>query len=224
MTTSSTFFHAIRWLWVSVNLVALSVSVSGFRDLSPVTLMLSFPASVLAGLIVVTANDALGWNEPTWLIMGLLGIIVTGFGYVQWFVIGDTLARRIISRLPTHRLLSLALRAVPIVLFLGLGAIGIEIVHAQDRTDEFIDRAVTVREGMTREEVLAILGGPKESIELTRGIEDRSLCSVPAVRGALYWYEHHYLPRQLASRRFFTLVVCFDQQGKVIDTSTISGH
>ena len=74
------------------------------------------------------------------------------------------------------------------------------------------------------EEVRSILGDPRQLVDQAEGLGNRSLCSAPAVPGALYWYEHHYLPRRLASRRFFTLVVCFDRQGNVIDTSTIHGH
>ena len=85
----SAFFRVVRGLWIGVTLVAVIVSVSGFRDLSPVILMLSFPASVIVGLLGVIASDAMGWNEPLRLDMG----IVIGAGYVEWFVIGRSFAR-----------------------------------------------------------------------------------------------------------------------------------
>jgi hypothetical protein len=57
-----TFFRVFRVLWVGVNIAILIVSASGYRDLSVLTLMLSFPASVVAGLMSLIVFDAIGWS------------------------------------------------------------------------------------------------------------------------------------------------------------------
>jgi hypothetical protein len=127
-------------------------------------------------------------------------------------------ARRLISRFPAQYWLRATLRAVVVFILLGLTLVGLELVHAQDRANIFFDRAMTIRAGMTVDEVHAVLGAPQD----VRSQKDNpSLhCAAGASRVAVYWYEHDRLPLRL-SRSGPGLVVCSDERGRVIDVSRI---
>ena len=222
MRPQVTFLSLVRLLWVGVNIACLLVSISGLRDLSGITIMLSFPASVLAGVLSLIAFDATAWSG-TWLATLLLGTVAIASGYVQWFVVGRALAQRMLVHLPARRPLHLALRVAVVFVFVGLGGIGIELVRAQEQADLFFDRAMTVREGMSNHEVRSILGEPNQVFGHTAASESPRVCSPGAVREAAYWYEHHSLPPRFA-RDSFVLVVCSDAHGRVVDVRTLRVH
>jgi len=68
MPPPSTFFRALRMLWVGVNVAILIVSASGYRDLSGLMVMLSFPADAVGGILLMGVIEGVGWNEPVWMI------------------------------------------------------------------------------------------------------------------------------------------------------------
>jgi hypothetical protein len=215
MRLTWTFFHVFRLLWVGTNIAILAVTAFSWRDLSGLTFMLSFPASVVAVLISVIAFDAAGWSATT-LVTVLTGVGAVVSGYVQWFVIGRALAHRILARCPVPRLRGV-LEAGALSASVVLGAIGLEMVQAEEQAGDFFDRAMAVHEGMSGKQVQSILGDPKQVFDRTTP-DTFSLCSADAVRVASYWYEHEWLPSPLVRGNFF-LVLCLDSQGRVLQAT-----
>jgi hypothetical protein len=140
MRTRWTFFHVLSLLWVGVNITILVVTASGWRDLSGMTFTLSFPVSIVVGMIYVIALDLFGWSTTSAVAL-LFGIVTTVTGYVQWFVLGRALAEKLVARIRVPRRLRATLWAAVVSMFLGLGAIGCEIVRADEQAGRFIDRA-----------------------------------------------------------------------------------
>lgn len=182
----------------------------------------SAEASLLAGVLELIVFDATAWSA-TWPVTVLIGTVAIAGGYVQWFVIGRALAARMLGHLPPRRVLHLALRAGVVCVFLGLFAVGLELVRAQEQADLFFDRAMTVRQGMSNHEVRSILGEPNQVFDHTDTSGSPRVCSPGAVREASYWYEHHSLPPRFA-RDSFVLVVCSDAHGRVVDVRTLRVH
>jgi len=212
MPPPSTFFRRLRLLWVGVNVAVLVITASGHRDLSALTVMLSFPAGVVA--VILLPIDA--WTGRGGLNNLLSGTVAFISGYVQWFVIGRAIAERILARFPSRRLLDVGRFGV-VVLLLGSTFLGLVIVRAQAEENRFIDRALTVHEGMTIDEVRTILGDPKSERTVLPTDTD-SLCPAGTARVTSYWYEHEWLPRG----GFFLLSLCLDRQGNVIEIQ--KGH
>ena len=96
------FFRRLRLIWVSVNVAILIVTALGYRDLSGLTFILSFPADVVVGVILLPALDGMAWSGRAWLSGLLFGTVAFISGYVQWFVIGRAVAERIFARFPSR--------------------------------------------------------------------------------------------------------------------------
>lgn len=220
MPPASTFFRTVRLLWVGVSVAILIVTVSGYRDLSGLTFILSFPADVVGGVPLLFAIEALTPSGPAWLENLLFGIVDVISGYVQWFVVGRAVEERVFARLPSRRLLYVS-RAGIVFVFLGLTLLGLPMVRAQDEAKDYFDRAMTIREGMTIDEVRSILGDPKADEAATT--ENVSFCPAGTARVMSYWYEHEWLWRRLSSDSFF-LPLCLDHQGKVIAVGMGHAH
>jgi len=67
MPPTSTFFRTLRLLWVCVNVAILIVTVSGYRDLTGLTFILSFPAGAPVGVILLPIIDGMTWSDRAWL-------------------------------------------------------------------------------------------------------------------------------------------------------------
>jgi hypothetical protein len=208
MPPTSTFFRRLRLAWVAVNVAIVVVAASGDRDLSALTAMLSFPAGVVVVLMLPPTLDGLTGGRA-WLNDVLFGTAIFISGYVQWFVIGRAIAGRILARFPSRRLLDVGRVAVAVVL-LGLTFLGLAFVHAIEQSNHYVDRARTVREGMTVAEVRTILGDPKFDELATT--ENAGLCPAGTARVTWYWDEHEWLTRR-------SLLVCSDRQETVIHVS-----
>ena len=220
MPPPSAFLRRLRLVWVGLNLAILLVSASGYRDLSDLLFMLSFPADVVVGVILLPVLDVMTWSGPPWLRHLLFGSVVLASGYIQWFVIGRAVAERVSARFPSGRVLVVA-RCGAVGVLLGFTFPGLAMVRAQDEANEYRERAMTIRVGMSTDEARTILGDP--NVDEARATESARLCPAGTARVRSYWYEHDWLPRRLSRDTFF-LPVCLDRQGKVVHVGLGHAH
>jgi hypothetical protein len=212
MPPASTFFRRLRRVWITVNVAILVVTASGYRDLSSLTFILSFPADVVIGVLLLPVSEGVASSGRPWLNHLLFGTILIISGYVQWFVIGRAVVERMSARFPSRRVVNVG-RVGIVVGFLGLTFLGLAMVRADDEAGHYRDRARTVREGMTIDEVRSELGDPQSDVAATT--ENAGLCPAGTARVTSHWYEHEWLPRPLSRDSFF-LPLCLDRQGKVV--------
>jgi hypothetical protein len=216
--SGSAFFRLARAMWVVANIGILIVSVSGYRDLTGITLMLSFPADILALTLALIGLAGVGIAERSWVFTASFGVLAILCGYVQWFVLGRAIAARLLARLPATKPLRVVLRGAIVLLWLVQALIGWEVVRATEADERFWRRASAIRAGMTADEVRSILGEPREVSDNTG---EPKPCHEPlAVRASFYWYEHERLPGRFA-RSSSVLRLCSDQRGVVIERSMI---
>jgi hypothetical protein len=220
MSPPLTCFRVLSATWVGVNIVILALSVFGPRDLSGVTLMLSFPGDIIPLFLLMPVLALTGWSESHRLVTLTFGVAAIAVGYAQWFVLGRALARRLLPRLPFQPLVRVVGDVGVVLIFLGLGAVGWAMVRAHEQEEGFRSRAAAVREGMTVEQVRSILGEPREIVEGPQAAQSLACSQAKAFRLTTYWYEHPSLPTRLW-KHHFALALCSDAQGRIVGRSTI---
>ena len=203
-------------------MLILGLSVLGPRDLTGLTFMLSFPGDIFALFLFMPVVELMGWRESHWLVSLTFGVAAVAAGYLQWFVVGPAVAQRMRQWLPLRAFAPLV-RVSVVLLFLGLGALGCEMVRAQGQEELFRSRAVTIREDMALEQVRSILGEPTQVVEGPDAVQSLACSRGDAYHQRLYSYEHRWLPERLW-RSSFVLAVCSDAKGKVVGRSTIDVH
>ena len=213
-----TFFRVFRATWVSLNVLILALTIFGPRDLSGFSLMWSFPADIVSLFVVAALIE--GPGAPAWTFAPAFGIAAIAAGYLQWFVVGRALARRVLSWLSFCPLARTVLRVIAVLVFVAQGAVGFEMTRAQGQEQLFIGRAATVREGMTLDQVHAILGKPRGVQQGPDAMDPSSCFQGGSTEKRFYWYEHHSLPRRFW-KSSFVLVVCSDAERRVVGRSTI---
>jgi hypothetical protein len=215
MRPKLSFVGKCRLLWLGVSLASVIACTSGYPEMAPIVVMLSFPSSVVAGIAVQIAIDTTTRIGPIWVQTLLFGTAALLGGYLQWFVIGRALATRLLARLPSGRLHVMA-RAGVVFVFLGLAAFGLVMVREQQQAMRYFLRAMDVREGMTLDEVRSLLGEPRQASPPSVTDAWRDCDNRDAVRIESYWFEHEWLPRRFG-RSGFVLAVCSDRQRRVVE-------